>query len=70
MGLVNPSKSQFLQYIAFNPADFWKKMYIRLTDQMTGLPLGGNYLIYFAMDRDPLLGGTAEMHIDNIKLIH
>ncbi len=70
MGLVNPSTSQFLQYVTFYPTTVWKKMYIRITDQLNGIPLGGGYLIYFAMNRDPLLGGVAEMHIDNLKLIH
>jgi hypothetical protein len=70
MGLVNPSNSQFIQYLTLNATNYWKKEYIRLTDLMTGLPVGGNYIVYFAMDRDPLFAGTAEMHIDNIKLIH
>ncbi|HEV7230657.1 MAG TPA: hypothetical protein VGO45_04970 [Bacteroidia bacterium] len=69
VGLVNTSDYSATQFVFFNPTTTWKKMYVRLSDALVGVPIGYSYLIYLGMVKDPLLD-VSEMHIDNIKLIH
>jgi hypothetical protein len=69
VGLINPLTNANIIYLTFNPTDVWKKMYVRFTDVLNGIPVGGTYKVYFGMDTDPAVP-LPEMHIDNIKLIH
>ncbi len=69
VGLINVANSTNIIYVTFNPTDVWKKMYVRLTDVLAGIPVGGSFHVYFGMDADPSVP-RPEMHIDNLKLIH
>jgi hypothetical protein len=69
LGLLDVTNYHTIIYETFLPTPVWKKMYVRLTDVMSGIQPGEYYRIYFGMDADPAVSNP-EMHIDNIKLIH
>ena len=52
--------------ITLKPATRWKKIYIELTDYLTGLPRDASYSIYFAAIRQ---SQSNFILLDNIKLI-
>jgi hypothetical protein len=69
VGLINSTNYNSIPYLSFNPTATWNKIYVRLTDVLQGIAIGGPFKIYFGMDRDPLVP-TPQMEIDNIKLIY
>jgi hypothetical protein len=58
----------YAPWVNVNPSGEWNKVYINITDAITNISSGGNYHIYFAMQKEPSVTEPF-LYLDNIKLL-
>jgi len=71
VGLIidNPSSTDIQPVISLNPIEKWNKIYIDLTNIIVLNINASSFIIFIAASKDDEVD-TAEIFIDNIKLIH
>ena len=68
IGIVKSSGEHYVSLVV-NKSDTWKKIYINLTSEINLTPVSTNPKVYITMLK-PNSMSTADLWLDNVKLIH
>lgn len=68
--VYNPGQTIQSPVLTLNSSDEWKRIYVNLTEKISGNPNNTGVEVFFGMIRDESAEGDSEVYIDNIKLVY
>ncbi|MFT4682441.1 MAG: hypothetical protein ACI9FU_000455 [Granulosicoccus sp.] len=68
--ITNPGEIIQQPVITLLPSDNWKRIYLNMTDYVSGNPNNLGIEPFFGFIRDEVLEGDATVYLDNIKLVY